>query len=68
MRLDPIWNSLEAQQMQREIWRGQCPQCWTACEAYQSLLGNGLGMRRHPHHAVDLVPSAGSPTPSGRVR
>ena len=68
MRLDPIWNSFEAQQMQRDIWRGQCPQCWTACEAYQSLLGNGLGMRRHRHPAVDLVPSADSPTPSGRVR
>ena len=28
----------------REIWRGECPQCWTACEAYQSILGN-LGLR-----------------------
>ncbi len=31
--------------MQREIWRGQCPQCWTACEAYQSILGNVLAGR-----------------------
>jgi radical SAM protein with 4Fe4S-binding SPASM domain len=40
MDLEPIWQSHEATQMQSEIWRGQCPQCWTACEAYQSILGN----------------------------
>lgn len=46
MRLDPIWNDAQASQLQHEIWKGQCPQCWTACEAYQSILGNTLAFRR----------------------
>jgi MoaA/NifB/PqqE/SkfB family radical SAM enzyme len=40
MDLAPIWKSHEASQLQAEIWRGECPQCWTACEAYHSILGN----------------------------
>ena len=43
MRLDPIWNDARTREVQREIWDGQCPQCWTACEAYQSILGNVAG-------------------------
>jgi len=46
MRLDPIWNDAATAQVQSEIWKGQCPQCWTACEAYQSILGNALAFRR----------------------
>lgn len=46
MRLAPIWNDPDVAAVQREIWDGQCPQCWTACEAYQSLLGNALVFRR----------------------
>lgn len=46
MRLDPIWNDSQTRQVQEEIWKGQCPQCWTACEAYQSILGNTLAFRR----------------------
>jgi MoaA/NifB/PqqE/SkfB family radical SAM enzyme len=46
MRLDPIWNDPLTRQVQEEIWKGQCPQCWTACEAYQSILGNALAFRR----------------------
>jgi len=46
MRLDPIWNDPRTRQVQEEIWKGQCPQCWTACEAYQSILGNALAFRR----------------------
>ena len=49
MRLDPIWNGEQAVGVQREIWNGDCPQCWTACEAYQSILGNALAMWRRPH-------------------
>ncbi|MGC4085960.1 MAG: SPASM domain-containing protein [Vicinamibacterales bacterium] len=55
MRLDPIWNGDTAVAVQREIWDGQCPQCWTACEAYQSILGNALAFRRR----VPLIPAAG---------
>ena len=40
MSLAPIWNSHTAKNVQGEIWSGHCPQCWTACEAYQSILGN----------------------------
>jgi MoaA/NifB/PqqE/SkfB family radical SAM enzyme len=46
MRLDPIWNDAKTAEVQSEIWKGQCPQCWTACEAYQSILGNALAFRR----------------------
>jgi len=40
MDLQPIWQGHEATRIQSEIWQGKCPQCWTACEAYQSILGN----------------------------
>jgi MoaA/NifB/PqqE/SkfB family radical SAM enzyme len=40
MRLAPIWDGVEARTRQAEIWAGDCPQCWTACEAYQTILGN----------------------------
>lgn len=45
MRLDPIWNAAETRRIQGEIWAGECPQCWTACEAYQTILGNALAGR-----------------------
>jgi radical SAM protein with 4Fe4S-binding SPASM domain len=40
MELGAIWTSETAVALQGEIWQGDCPQCWTACEAYQSILGN----------------------------
>lgn len=43
--LDRVWHSNEAKQLQKEIWDYQCPQCWTPCEANQSLLGNLFGHR-----------------------
>jgi len=55
MRLDPIWNDAATAQVQDEIWRGQCPQCWTACEAYQSILGNALAFRRTPAAPLPLA-------------
>ena len=58
MRLEPIWTGAEATAVQREIWRGECPQCWTACEAYQSILGNALAFRRSP--PPRLTPDAGA--------
>ena len=47
----PHGTSAEVAQVQGEIWKGQCPQCWTACEAYQSIIGNGLALRRAPAEA-----------------
>lgn len=38
--LEKIWNLPETKQLQQEIWKGQCPQCWQPCEAYQSIMGN----------------------------
>jgi len=40
--LSRIWNSEKCRQLQKEIWAYQCPQCWTPCEAYQSILGSLL--------------------------
>ena len=38
--LNRIWHSPETLRVQKEIWRSKCPQCWTPCEANQSLLGD----------------------------
>jgi len=35
-----LWNAPEAAALQGEIWESKCPNCWTPCEAYQSILGN----------------------------
>ena len=45
MALEPIWNAPRTRQTQRQIWDYDCPQCWTPCEAYQSILGNLPGHR-----------------------
>jgi len=37
-----IWNTPAAAALQGEIWESRCPNCWTPCEAYQSILGNLL--------------------------
>jgi radical SAM protein with 4Fe4S-binding SPASM domain len=67
MKLDPIWNAAETDALQREIWKGNCPQCWTACEAYQTILGNVLAGRLR--HRDDQQEPAHSPAPtSGAVR
>ena len=40
--LHEIWNLPETKTLQEEIWENKCPQCWTPCEAYQSILGSAL--------------------------
>jgi len=40
MSLTHLWKSAAGRDLQRQIWEGECPQCWTACEAYPSILGN----------------------------
>ncbi|HEX9782756.1 MAG TPA: radical SAM protein [Opitutaceae bacterium] len=37
--LEAYWNTKEVREARGEIEHGQCPQCWTPCEAYQSILG-----------------------------
>ncbi|MBW2421921.1 MAG: radical SAM protein [Deltaproteobacteria bacterium] len=44
--LTAIWSSEEASRVQKEIWQYKCPQCWTPCEAYQSIMGNFLRVER----------------------
>jgi len=44
--LGRIWTTPEAAALQGEIWESQCPNCWTPCEAYQSILGNLLRPER----------------------
>jgi radical SAM protein with 4Fe4S-binding SPASM domain len=69
MRLAPIWDSHEARQLQREIWSGDCPQCWTACEAYQSILGNALAGRWRSHDTTVALSAGSASSPSsGLVR
>jgi radical SAM protein with 4Fe4S-binding SPASM domain len=60
MDLAPIWHGADARDLQREIWKGHCPQCWTACEAYQTILGNLAApwrrFRPRPADAKTLAP------------
>ena len=56
--LGQIWNRPETAALQAEIWESNCPNCWTPCEAYQSILGNVLrpelpGLRRRQRPAVE---------------
>jgi radical SAM protein with 4Fe4S-binding SPASM domain len=59
MRLEPIWAAPETRWLQREIWNGECPQCWTACEAYQSILGNLPAGRWRARPGRAVLPSRG---------
>ena len=43
-----IWHSDRCKKIQTEIWNFNCPQCWTPCEAYQSIFGN-LFAHRNKH-------------------
>ncbi|MBI4616148.1 MAG: radical SAM protein [Planctomycetes bacterium] len=40
--LAPIWESELARRTQGEVWRLECPQCWTPCEAYPTILGSSF--------------------------
>ena len=43
-----LWNTPEADALEREIFDYHCPQCWTPCEAYQSIMGNFVTRGRRP--------------------
>jgi MoaA/NifB/PqqE/SkfB family radical SAM enzyme len=60
-----IWNLARTRELQKEIWEYQCPQCWTPCEAYQTILGGLLGARRTPEGRSR--PEAPSPAGSGLI-
>ena len=46
--LTRLWNTPEADRLEREIFDYHCPQCWTPCEAYQSIMGNFVTRGRRP--------------------
>jgi MoaA/NifB/PqqE/SkfB family radical SAM enzyme len=46
--IEEIWNLPRTLKLQQEIWDYKCPQCWTPCEAYQSIFGNLLGRKHTP--------------------
>ena len=37
--LEPYWNTRLIKDLRKDIEKGNCPHCWTPCEAYQSILG-----------------------------
>jgi radical SAM protein with 4Fe4S-binding SPASM domain len=41
-KLKNIWNKPETEIVRNQILKKNCPNCWTPCEAYQSILGNLL--------------------------
>ena len=38
--LKKIWNLETTKSLQKKIWKGSCPQCWTGCDGYQTIMGN----------------------------
>ena len=56
-----IWSSELAVRTQKEIWEYDCPQCWTPCEAYQSIMGNFLV----PGRLTTRTPASGDAEPAG---
>jgi MoaA/NifB/PqqE/SkfB family radical SAM enzyme len=46
MNLHRLWDSPERLKLRREIRGGNCPGCWTPCEAYQTILGSLLPIGR----------------------
>src|SRR5438093_45303 len=43
-----LWSTPEADRLEREIFDYRCPQCWTPCEAYPSIMGNFVTRGRRP--------------------
>jgi MoaA/NifB/PqqE/SkfB family radical SAM enzyme len=37
--LETYWNTRTVKDLRKDIEKGNCPHCWTPCEAYQSILG-----------------------------
>jgi radical SAM protein with 4Fe4S-binding SPASM domain len=38
--LGKIWNLETTKLLQKKIWNLECPQCWTGCDGYQTIMGN----------------------------
>lgn len=64
--LEKVWNQEKTVYQQKEIWDYQCPQCWTPCEANQSLLGNLFG--QHTSRPNTAPPAKKTPPPAPLVQ
>ena len=42
-----IWHSEKAKGLQKKIWDLKCPQCWTGCDGYQTIMGNLIHLFRN---------------------
>jgi radical SAM protein with 4Fe4S-binding SPASM domain len=42
--LRTIWADYETKVLAEEIRGFHCPQCWTPCEAYQTIIANRFGL------------------------
>lgn len=63
--LKKIWDMDRTIELQKEIWDYKCPQCWTPCEAYQSIFGNLLGLRDRPGEDSKGTGKSVAHSPSG---
>lgn len=43
--LSRIWELETTRSLQKKIWDFKCPQCWTGCDGYQSIMGNIMPFR-----------------------
>ncbi len=41
-RIDRLWNSSARKMIRESIKGGDCPQCWTPCEAFQAMFAHSL--------------------------
>jgi len=59
MNLYRIWHSALRRQVRGQAREGNCPGCWTPCEAYQTLLANLVSFRikRSPKGSVHTTVS-----------
>ena len=57
--LGKIWRSEAAKRLQRRIWHLKCPQCWTGCDGYQTIMGNLIRLFNTSKHQDGLNGTTG---------
>lgn len=51
-----VWQERRRLELRQEIREGKCPQCWTPCEAYQSIIANSLPLGKNRGQAGAVSP------------
>ena len=62
--IERLWRLEQRNAIREEIRQGKCPQCWTPCEAYQSIIANTLPLgknRRSPPAFLGEAARGGGP-------